>query len=344
MHVCRSLCSVSFRISNSHETPMAPMRPLVPGVWVPTLTFYTENDEIDVDTIATHTVRLAEAGVVAVVTLGSYGEGVLLSPEERSLVNQAHRKALDEAGFAHVAVIAGVTAQSVKAAVALAKDAAAADADAILVVPPSYYRAFVNDEMIEDFFTGVADGSPLPIIIYNYPGVTAGVDLTSDLMIKLSAHPNIIGTKFTCGNCGKLARVANAVEAVGPLNPDVTVDKGGYLCIAGLADFLVPALSVGGAGVISGPGNIVPKTLVRVYNLFAEGKISQALVVQRQLSQTDYVLTNLRPDGAKIALQKYFGYGGGSRRPLKRRLDVKALGELVSASNIEQMIAFERSL
>ncbi|KAK9465013.1 hypothetical protein V1512DRAFT_267080 [Lipomyces arxii] len=321
---------------------MTPIRPLIAGVYCPTVTFYTENDEIDTAAVASHAARLATAGVVGMVTLGSYGEGVLLSPEERSIVNKATREGLDAAGFCHVPVISGVTEQSVKGAVALAKDAAVAGADAILMVSTSYYRSFINEDMISDFFTGVADSSPLPIIIYNYPGVTAGIDLTSDLIIKLADHPNIIGTKFTCGNVGKLARVANALEAVGPLNPGCTVQKGGYLCIAGMADFLVQALSVGGTGVISGPANIVPKTVVRAYTLFAQGKILEAQKYQQSLSETDYVLTNLGPEGTKIALNKYFGYGGHVRRPMLRTLD--ATSQDAIASRIEKMLAFEKSL
>ncbi|KAK9378020.1 dihydrodipicolinate synthetase [Kockiozyma suomiensis] len=315
---------------------------LVSGVWVPTTTFYTDDDEIDTFTIGKHAVRLAKAGIKGLVTLGSYGEGVLLSPKERSLVNSATRKALDEAGFTDIPVVAGVTEQSVKGAIELTKDAKKAGADAILMVCSSYYRAFVDETVISDFFNGVADASPLPIIIYNYPGVTAGVDISSELLIKLSAHPNIIGTKFTCGNSGKLARVAGAVNAIGPLNTSgATVENGGYFCIAGMADFLTQALAVGGAGTISGPANITPKTVVRVYELFKAGKYAEAFAAQQQLSDSDYVLTNLGPEGTKCALQHFFGYGGHVRRPLQRRSaeNVKAM-----AASIEKYIAFEKSL
>ncbi|KAK7203055.1 hypothetical protein BZA70DRAFT_80285 [Myxozyma melibiosi] len=321
------------------------VRQLVSGIWVPTVTFFTENDEVDTATIAKHTVRLAKAGIKAMVTLGSYGEGVLLSPKERSLVNSTTRKALDDAGFTDIPVVAGVTEQSVKGAVALTKDAKEAGADAILMVCSSYYRGFVDETYITDFFTGVADESPLPIVIYNYPGVTAGIDIPSELLIKLSAHPNIIGTKFTCGNSGKLARVAGAVKSIGPLSKTSTLadvaSGDGYFCIAGMADFLTQALAVGGSGVISGPGNITPKTVVRVYELFKAGKYEEAFAAQQKLSDSDYVLTNLGPEGTKCALQQFFGYGGHVRRPMQRKSEDAVKQQAVE---IQKYIDFESSL
>ncbi|KAK9476596.1 hypothetical protein V1514DRAFT_336460 [Lipomyces japonicus] len=321
---------------------MSPVRELIAGIYVPTLTFFTDDDQVDVAAISRHAVRLAQAGVVGLVTLGSYGEGVLLSNEERSVVTRTTRAALDQAGFTHVPVIAGVTDQSVRGAVELARQAASAGADAILTVPPSYYRSFVTDQVMHDFFTGLADGSPVPVIIYNYPGVTAGVDLTSDLIARLSVHENIIGAKFTCGSSGKLARVAAQTRPVGPLNPDNAITTGGFLCIAGMADFLTQALAVGGTGVISGPANITPKTVVRVFNLFAQKKYDEAFKAQLELSQSDYVLTNLGPEGSKIALQKFFGYGGHVRRPLMKKTSVSAQDEVTEIA--KRYIDFENSL
>ncbi|KAK9452873.1 hypothetical protein V1511DRAFT_506614 [Dipodascopsis uninucleata] len=312
------------------------------GIYVPVLTFYDSNDEVDVETCAKHAVRLAEAGMTGIVTLGSFGEGVLLSPEERVAVNRAIREALDNAGFTDVVLIAGVTEQSVRGAIKLAKDAADVGADAILMVSTSYFRSAVNDTVIEDFFTGVADESPIPIIIYNFPGVTGGIDITSDLIIKLASHPNIIGTKFTCGNSGKLARVANALPTVSPLTPDVKVSNGGYLAIAGMSDFLFQALSVGGTGVISGPANLVPKTVLRIYTLFAQGKYLEAMEAQKKLSEIDYVLTNLGPEGTKLALQKYHGYGGHVRRPLTRKVNIEDINTV--AEICDKYMKIEASL
>ena len=55
-----------------------------------------------------------------------------------------------------------------------------------MTVPPSYYRYAIDEDAIYEYFTKVADASPLPIILYNYPGAVAGIDMDSDLIIKLA--------------------------------------------------------------------------------------------------------------------------------------------------------------
>lgn len=140
------------------------------GIYAPTMTFFDkETEDLDIPTIKKHAVRLAKAGLVGLVTMGSNGEAVHLSGEEKIAVTKATREALDEAGFNSVSVLQGCSESSVRGTVALCKEAAAAGAEAALVLPPSYYRAQVNETMIVDYYKSVAEKSPLPIVIYNYP-------------------------------------------------------------------------------------------------------------------------------------------------------------------------------
>lgn len=94
-----------------------------------------------------------------------------------------------------------------------------------------------NDRAIIDFYTGVADASPIPVVIYNYPGVTAGTDISSDVIDVPGKHPNIVGAKFTCGSVKKVARAAAAFP------PEQ------FSALAGQGDWLIPAMTVGGQGV-----------------------------------------------------------------------------------------------
>ncbi|KAF4158590.1 hypothetical protein CNMCM6936_004881 [Aspergillus lentulus] len=200
---------------------MASRTPLRPGVYAPTMTFFNpDTEDLDVPTIRRHAVRLAKAGLVGLVTMGSNGEAVHLTREERKTVIRETRSALVEAGFANVPVIAGASENSIRGTIELCKECADAGAEYVLIVPPSYYRYAVgNDETLYEYFTAVADGSPLPIILYNYPGAVAGIDMDSDLIIRISQHPNIVGTKFTCANTGKLTRVAGTLNAITPPSP-----------------------------------------------------------------------------------------------------------------------------
>ncbi|KAJ2990222.1 hypothetical protein NUW58_g3058 [Xylaria curta] len=190
-------------------------RPLIPGVYVPTLCFFhPETEEIDTDSITRHAVRLAQAGVTGLATQGSNGEAVHLTHGERQLVTATTRSALDLAGFSHVPVIVGCGAQSVRETIGLCCEAAEAGGDYALILPPSYYATLFapSSETIIMYFTEVADASPIPIIIYNFPGAVNGIDLSSDVVLSLAQHPRIVGVKLTCGNTGKLNRIAAAVR------------------------------------------------------------------------------------------------------------------------------------
>lgn len=140
------------------------------GIYAPTMTFFDkETEDLDIPTIKQHAVRLAKAGLVGLVTMGSNGEAVHLSPQEKITVTKATREALDEAGFKSVSVLQGCSESSVRGTVALCKEAASAGAEAALVLPPAYYRGQVNEAMIVEFYKLVAEQSPIPIVIYNYP-------------------------------------------------------------------------------------------------------------------------------------------------------------------------------
>lgn len=188
--------------ANGHARERTPLRP---GIYSPTMTFFDpETEELDIPAIKKHAVRLAQAGLVGLVTMGSNGEAVHLSRAEKTTVTRATREALDEAGFQNVPVMVGASEHGIKLTIELCKEAEAAGGEYVLIVPPSYYRYAIDEDAIYEYFTKVADASPLPIVLYNYPGAVAGIDMDSDLIIKLAKHPNIVGTKFTCGNTGKL--------------------------------------------------------------------------------------------------------------------------------------------
>jgi len=319
--------------TNGHTT----RRSLLPGIYAPTMTFFDPDTEsLDIPAIKNHAIRLARAGLVGLVTIGSNGEAVHLTESERSAVTVATREALSSSGYDHIPIVSGATAGSVQLTLSSIESAAAAGADYILLLSPSYYATKMNESAIISFFLSVADSSSLPIIIYNYPGAVSGIDLDSDVLIRLAKHPNIIGTKFTCGNTGKLTRVADATDAVTPFS-----EGSGYMAFGGMADFTLQTLVSGGSGIIAGGANVMPKTCVKVWNLYVEGKQKEAFELQKVLSKGDWVLTKAAIAGTKQALQSYFGYGGYPRRPLGRldEVGVKGIEE-----GIKEAMAMEKGL
>lgn len=312
-------------------------RTLKPGIYVPTIAFFdAETEDVDVATVAKHAVRLAKAGLAGITTQGSNGEAVHLSHEERKLITSTTRKALDAAGFSDMPIIVGCGAQSTREAIELANDAKASGGDYALVLPPSYFKAAYSHADIIQFFEDLASASPVPILIYNYPGAVAGIDLSSDDIIHLARHPNIVGCKLTCGNTGKLARIASATHAATPSAPGA-----GFMCMGGSADFTLQTMIAGGSGIITGLGNVVPKACVRVFDLYASGKVAEAQKAQTIVAHGDWGVIKYGITGTKTGLETYFGYGGYARRPLPR-FSKQQVADCDEA--LREVVEFEKSL
>ncbi|KAF2435743.1 dihydrodipicolinate synthetase family protein-like protein [Tothia fuscella] len=304
----------AFETSSIESNDMAIHRPLLPGVHVPTPAFFDPiTEDLDLETIAKHAVRLAQAGVQGITTQGSNGEAVHISHEERNLVTSTTRTALDNAGFGDMPIIVGCGAQSTRETIQLCRDAHLYGGDYALILPPSYYAGLHAKGTVLDFFRDVADVSPVPIVIYNYPPAAGGIDLSSDAIIELSQHSNIVGVKLTCGNTGKLNRVAAATRAATPSEPG-----SGFMCMGGSADFTLQTLVGGGSGIIGGFANVAPKACVKLVQLVESGNLKEARKLQAIIAKGDWVAIQSGILGVKSALQSHFGYGGYARKPLPR--------------------------
>lgn len=122
------------------------------------------------------------------------------------------------------------------------------------VLPCAYFGKQTTPKVVENFYNQVAQVSPLPIIIYNFPAVCNGLDLDSDLMTSIAQkNPNIVGVKLTCASVGKIARLA------------ATFSSSRFAVLGGQSDFLVGGLASGSAGCIAAFCNIFPKTVVKIF-------------------------------------------------------------------------------
>jgi 4-hydroxy-2-oxoglutarate aldolase len=320
-------------------------KPLIPGVYVPTVTFFKPvTEDLDLSTIASHAVRLAQAGVAGIATQGSNGEAVHLSHAERQTVTRTTRTALDDAGFANLPIIVGCGGQSTRETIQFCHEAVVSGGDYALILPPNYYKALFTSETIYEFFTTVADASPIPILIYNYPAAASGIDLSSDDIVALAKHPNIVGCKLTCGNTGKLARIAAATSAASPTNPPSATSgtpNQPFMCLGGSADFTLQTLIVGGSGIICGIGNVAPKACVRVFDRVAEGDLLGAKKTQEVVARGDWAAISTGIVGTKSALESYFGYGGLCRQPLPAPIK----GDVVRFKTaFEEIVEYEKTL
>ena len=167
-------------------------------------------------------------------------------------------------------------------------------------------------------------------MVYNFPTVTAGIDLDSDIILTLSNHPNIVGTKLSCGNIGKLHRITSVKT------------PSEFCTLAGVSEVLLQGLLSGSAGAIAALPNLVPKLHMKMYALYQAGKIDEAMKLQAQLGQGDWATKQAGGIGAmKSLISKHFGYGECHvRRPLM------AVSQLSGpyVDKLEELIASEKTL
>ncbi|EPQ27852.1 uncharacterized protein PFL1_04596 [Pseudozyma flocculosa PF-1] len=315
----------------------AATRPLHTGIYSPLVTPFDANEEIDYKAWEQHVVRVAGAGV-GLVVMGTNGEASHLSTEERSQLVAAARKSLDAAGLGETPIIAGAGVGSIKETVRNCKEAAQAGADAVIVITPGYFAGALtnNRAAIKEFFVAVADASPIPVMMYNFPACASGIDLDSDLLIDISQHPNICGAKLTCAMIGKGARIVDAVQ------------RPGFLIVTGFADILLPSMMVGLDGTICGTANIAPRVCVKLYNLIKDArankdwaKLEEAQELQKIVSKADWVLFKGAIGGTKWALDRFYYPVGQPRRPLQ---PAGKEAQQMLEDNLKEIMALERQL
>jgi len=282
------------------ETVMAQSQMLRDGIYPPLPTFFDRQDELDLVTLRRHMQRLAETGIAGYVIMGTNGEAVHLTKEERTQVVETARAAAGE----HALILAGCGEQSTRATIANCQQAAHAGANVALVLPPFYFKGRMDSRALITHYRIVADSSPLPVVIYNMPASTGGLDLDAATICTLAEHPNIIGVKDSAGNMVKLTQIYSATPSR-------------FRVFAGSAGYLLPALTVGAVGAVAALANVFPHEVCRVQELFNAGQLQEARLLQARLAPANTAVTvTYSVPGLKAALELTVGYGGRPRPPL----------------------------
>ncbi|KAH7105049.1 dihydrodipicolinate synthetase [Auriculariales sp. MPI-PUGE-AT-0066] len=307
-------------------------RAIKAGIYAPIPTFFQPGTEdLDLDSFTKHVVRTAQAGVPPVVA-GSMGEAHHLTSAERVALVRAARAGLDAAGLNDVPIIAGTGLAGTRVTIELTREMAAAGADVAIVISAGYFVGGLNKKAQKQLFNDVADASPIPVMVYNYPGATGGLDLESDVIAEIAKHPNVCGVKLTCGNVGKLTRVAAAVAAPGfaktyPRKAELLEGEDAFVVFGGFTDFLVPSIAARAHGAITGLANLAPVTIKRTYDLGVKAithptapgaaeLLAESQVLQGIIAHADRTIALTGIPGTKFLLEKTQGYGGAPRRPL----------------------------
>jgi 4-hydroxy-2-oxoglutarate aldolase len=197
---------------------------LLHGIFPPITTPFYPDGNVYYKKLETNVERYSRTPAAGIVVQGSTGETILLSDEER---REVFKSTIAAAAPSKV-MIAGTGMESAHETLKLTEYAAGLGYDAAMVRTPHYYKKQMLPANILAFYRTVADRSPLPVLIYNFPGST-GYDIPAELVIELADHPNIIGIKESSGNLEKVkamvdgtrqvkraATVTNTFEAVTP--------------------------------------------------------------------------------------------------------------------------------
>jgi 1-pyrroline-4-hydroxy-2-carboxylate deaminase len=232
------------------------------GVVPALVTPFGEDGGVDADALARNAEWLLDNGAGGLVGTGTMGEAQSLSGAERRLVIET----LVEAADGRVTVTAGVSSETPAASSALAADAAAAGAGALMLLPPLGYHG--DEREIEAFYRDVAGVSGLPVMAYNNPKAS-GTDMLPELVARLAAIDGVVAVKECSGDARRIAEILNATE-------DFEVLVGGD-------DWALEGFCAGATGWISGVANVAPRECAELYRLCSEGSLEPARELHARL-------------------------------------------------------------
>ncbi|MCS7065444.1 MAG: dihydrodipicolinate synthase family protein [Fimbriimonadales bacterium] len=231
------------------------MEPLSDGIYTALLTPFTEAGEIDESLLVRLLAFQEAAGVQGVVIGGTTGEGASLSVSEKVALYELASRTRGQ-----LRLIAGILNCSLPEAIELARNAARAGCDALMVAPPFYYRAPL-DGLIA-FYRALLEATELPVVLYNIPQLTRQ-PLPAVLVEALLPLSNLLGIKDSSGDPESLRTYLGFA-------PRLKV-------WVGEEKLLLRNLQSGGAGSISGLANVFPERLVATFRAFCEGREAEGL-------------------------------------------------------------------
>ncbi|MFC6823973.1 dihydrodipicolinate synthase family protein [Halopelagius fulvigenes] len=267
------------------------------GTGPPLATPFEEDGTLD-ERALRELVRWVEArGVDFIAPCGSSSEAEFMSAEERARVIEIVVSESD------VPVLAGTGHPGYEETVRATADAAAAGADAALVVTPFYYPH--DEDELEAYYRDVADEADIPVYLYSVPTHT-GVALSPELVGRLASYPNIAGMKDSSGDIDRFIRERRATRDD---DFDLLVGAGGVFA---------QALGAGADGGVLGLANVAPEAAVEVYERHRDGDEKVARRLNASLVDLNRAVTDrFGVPGLKAAMRARGAPAGTVRRPLR---------------------------
>lgn len=230
-------------------------------VGVAMVTPFTESDELDLGAAVRLATHLVDNGIDSLILSGTTGESPTTTLAEKVQLIKAIRAEIGD----RAKIVAGCGSNNTRTSIDMARAAAEAGADALLLVTPYYSKP--SQEGVYQHMVAVADATDLPVCLYDIPG-RSSIEITSDTIRRLADHRNIKAMKDAKGNlCASTVLIAETSLAWysgdDPLN--------------------LPWLSLGASGFISVVGHVAPRALRELYTSFEEGDLARAREINATL-------------------------------------------------------------
>ena len=241
------------------------MNSLLNGIIPPMVTPLRGRDELDVAGLERLIERILSGGVSGLFILGTTGEGPSLSYRlRRELVERTCRQV-----NGRVPVLVGITDTAFVESISIAKTAATAGANAVVLAPP-YYMPEGQPEL-QEYLEHLVPELPLPLYLYNMPPLTK-VAIEIETVRRAMDEPRIIGLKDSSGSLVYFHRAAALLHH----RPD-------WSLFVGPEELLSAAVLAGGHGGVSGGANLFPKLYVRLYDAARAGDVNRARELHAQV-------------------------------------------------------------
>lgn len=277
---------------------------------MPPITTPFVNGELAIDKLEFNIIRWNKTGLSGYVVMGSNGESVFLTREEKLKLVEMTKKFSSP----NKLIIAGTGSDSIKETISLSNESAERGADYVLILTPSFYKSEMKHNAFINYFTAVANAVKIPVIIYNVPKFT-GVDIEAETVSKLSEHQNIVGIK-------------NSSENVRQNNEFVFSTDNNFSVIVGTASMLYSGFTSGCDGGILALANIAPDQCIAIQNHIEKGDLKEALEIQNRMVPVNKAVTaKFGVAGLKAAMDMLGYFGGEPRAPLSP-LNEKSMEEL----------------
>ncbi|VTT99438.1 dihydrodipicolinate synthase : 4-hydroxy-tetrahydrodipicolinate synthase OS=Planctomyces limnophilus (strain ATCC 43296 / DSM 3776 / IFAM 1008 / 290) GN=dapA PE=3 SV=1: DHDPS [Gemmataceae bacterium] len=266
---------------------------LFAGVTVAIVTPF-RNGEVDWDDLGQLVEWHCEQGTDALAPCGTTGESPTLTHDE----NERVVAFVCEKARGRTKIMAGTGSNSTSEAIRMTKAAKKAGANGTLQVGPYYNKP--SQEGYYRHFSAVAGATDLPVVVYNIPGRT-GSNITPETLAKIAEkNPTVVAVKEATGSLDQASQ---------------TIALSDLTILSGDDSLTLPLMSVGGKGVVSVVGNIVPRDMMALVRAFAAGKIEEAQTWHRKLFPLcrDMLSVSTNPIPLKAAM-KLLGRGTGEMR------------------------------